>query len=154
MNQSKYDLKNLKFIRQAFLGTISKFSNEQLNHIPEGFKNNLIWNFAHSVASTQSMCYGPSGNDIGLSPEQLERYKMGSKPEGPVSDEEIAFWKDFAMKSIEQLEKDMASEKFSQYHAWELSPSNKVSSVQDALDFSYFHEGTHLGYALAMKKLL
>jgi len=36
---------------------ITPFSLEQLNKIPEGFNNNLIWNIAHCVVTQQLLCY-------------------------------------------------------------------------------------------------
>lgn len=154
MNQVVSDLRNLKFIRKAFVNTIADLSDEQLNAIPQGFKNNVIWNLAHSICSTQSMCYGPSGNDIGISPDLLEKYKMGTKPEGAISSEEINYWKELAKSSIVKMEEDLSNDTFKNYNAWNVSRSNKIESVHDALSFSYFHEGTHFGYVMAMKKLI
>lgn len=154
MNQVIVDLKNLRFIRKAFVNTINVLSDEQLNTIPEGFKNNIIWNLAHSICSTQSMCYGPSGNDIGIAKDLLAKYKNGTQPEASVSSEEINYWKELAKSSIAKMEDDLSNDVFNNYHAWDLSKNNRVESVQDALSFSYFHEGIHLGYVMAMKKLI
>jgi hypothetical protein len=154
MNQLVNDLKNLRFIRKAFVNTIAKLSDEQLNTIPDGFKNNIIWNLAHCICSTQSMCYGPSGNEIGIAKDLLAKYKNGTQPESPVSSEEINYWKELAKSSIAKMEDDLNNNIFSNYHAWDLSKNYKVESVEDALSFSYFHEGIHFGYAMAMKKLI
>lgn len=148
------DLKNLAFIRYALLATIKDLSVEQLNKTPEGFSNNVIWNFAHCMVSTNSMCYGPSGNDIGISKEMIDKYKRGSKPEGNVSEDEINYWKELATTSVTQMEKDLVAGKFSTYHAWDLSKRTQIASVDDALAFSYFHEGTHLGFIWSIKKFL
>ncbi len=41
--------------RQLYLAFLEKYSLEQLNYIPEGFSNNLIWNAGHIVASQQKL---------------------------------------------------------------------------------------------------
>jgi len=40
---------------------IEDFSLEELNKIPEGFNNNIIWNIAHVIATQQALVYGLSG---------------------------------------------------------------------------------------------
>jgi hypothetical protein len=53
-----------KFIlksRQKFIELLDGLSIEQLNKIPTGFNNNIIWNFAHIVVSTQTLVYVRTG---------------------------------------------------------------------------------------------
>lgn len=154
MTQPILELKHLMFVRRAFLGTISKLSVEQLNKIPDGFSNNLIWNFAHCIVSTQYMCYSPTGNPHGISKEMMDKYKRGSKPESDASENEINYWKELAISSIQQLETDSNAGLLSTYHAWSIGEHYSIASIEDALSFCYFHEGSHYGYALAMKKVL
>ena len=47
--------------RQAFIQLIDSLSIEQLNKIPDGYNNNIIWNFGHIVVSTQTLCYVRTG---------------------------------------------------------------------------------------------
>ena len=39
------------------LGSISSLSPRQLNEIPPGFNNNIIWNLAYLIACQQGVCY-------------------------------------------------------------------------------------------------
>ena len=56
-NVFKYIRRN----RELFLELVNSLSIEQLNKIPEGFNNNIAWNFGHIVVTTQTLCYVRSG---------------------------------------------------------------------------------------------
>src|SRR5436190_9594372 len=66
--------------RELFLQLINRLSIEQLNKIPEGFNNNIAWNFGHIIASTQSLCYVRSEVKPDLDIRFRTKYQKGSKP--------------------------------------------------------------------------
>ncbi len=152
MSDFNQSIAMLKFARQAFLNLMDNYSIEQLNKIPQEYNNNLIWNFAHGIVSTDYMCYSPTGQGLNISKEQLDAYKRGTKPEGFVSGDEINFWKKYAISSLEQMTSDYEAGLFNSFHAFDLTPTYKIASVHDSLKFCEFHEGSHFGYALAMKR--
>ena len=43
--------------RIKILEELQNFSLEQLNDIPAGFNNNIIWNLGHMIAAQQGVCY-------------------------------------------------------------------------------------------------
>jgi hypothetical protein len=47
----------IKKIRGFLLEQIADLTNEQLNTIPNGFHNNIIWNLIHSICAQQGICY-------------------------------------------------------------------------------------------------
>ena len=47
----------LKLTRQYLLNDIKDLTVEQLNEVPAGFNNNIIWNVAHMLATQQGICY-------------------------------------------------------------------------------------------------
>ncbi|MFB0910652.1 MAG: DinB family protein, partial [Flavobacterium sp.] len=53
---------------------------DQLNTIPEGYNNNLIWNIAHIIVVQQMLVYKLSGLPMMISDEMVEKYKKGTKP--------------------------------------------------------------------------
>ncbi|WP_205896842.1 DinB family protein, partial [Pseudomonas viridiflava] len=52
------------------LDLVKDLSIEQLNKIPDGFNNNIIWNIAHLTAAQQNLCYTRSG----LLPTVTDKY--------------------------------------------------------------------------------
>ena len=63
----------LKTTRTNFLNLLNEFSLEQINQIPQGFSNNLIWNFGHLVVTQQLLCYKLSGNEMYISDEIVNK---------------------------------------------------------------------------------
>ena len=44
-----------------FLKLVDGLTVEQLNKIPAGFNNNIIWNYAHTISAQQVLCYRLAG---------------------------------------------------------------------------------------------
>ncbi|MCD0464625.1 DinB family protein [Flavobacterium sp. ENC] len=141
-----------KTIREILLKVLEGHSLEQLNKIPEGFKNNLIWNVAHCISSQQVLVYKLSGLPTLVSDEFIDKYKKGTKPEGDVSQAEADEIKALLFKTFEQTEKDYANNVFTHYTAYTTSMGFDLTNVQDALDFVNYHEGIHTGIIMGIRK--
>ena len=57
---------------------IDKFSLEQLNTVPKGFKNSIFWNIAHTVVTQQLLTYGLSGQPLLIQDQLVAHYKKGT----------------------------------------------------------------------------
>jgi hypothetical protein len=146
----------LKTIRTAALNLINSLSAEELNKVPEGFSNNIIWNMGHVVAALNGLCYRRSSMPMQVSDGYFDRYKPGSKPEAPATEEEIARIKELLTSSIEQLEADYNAGLFKDkpYERVTTRYGVTITSIEDAITFLAFHEGMHIGYVMAMKRVL
>ncbi|MWB93566.1 DinB family protein [Flavobacterium sp. GA093] len=140
--------------RNLLLKVLENHSLEQLNKIPPGFSNNLIWNVAHCVAAHQSLVYKLSGLPTQVSEEFITKYKKGSKPEGDVSQAEVAEVKELLFKTLQQTKEDVANGVFVNYSEYTTSMGFTLRNIEDALNFNNFHEGTHLGIIMSIRKLV
>ena len=61
--------------RNIYLKIIENYSLEQLNTIPEGMSNNLIWNMGHVIVSQQKLVYALSGLPMHISDSLFEKYQ-------------------------------------------------------------------------------
>lgn len=146
--------KQFEIVRKtrAFLITLlDGLSVEQLNKIPEGFNNNIIWNFGHVIAAQQGICYRRSGLPLRIDEQQFEQYKPGSRPEGSVGEAEIKTLKESLLTTIDQLEEDCGAGRFSAYSSWTTRYGVAVDSIEDAVAFLVFHDGLHTGYIMALR---
>src|SRR5574343_108332 len=75
--------------RHLYLKLINNYSLEQLNKIPDGFSNNLIWNLGHIIVAQQGLVYRLSGLPVNVSEEMTNTYKNGSKPTGQTTQGEF-----------------------------------------------------------------
>ncbi len=113
--------KHLEIIRKPrlfLLNHINGLSLDQLNEIPVGFNNNIIWNMGHLIAAQQGVCYVRMGLPPYTGEDFFNRYKPGSKPEGPVTAAEVDQIKELLFSTLEQLERDYDQEIFRNYVPW------------------------------------
>jgi len=144
----------LKATRANILKAIDGISLEQLNEIPEGYNNNLIWNAGHVVVTQQRLCYVMSGLEVKLPRDIIAIYSKGTKPEKAVTQEEVNQIKTWLTESIDWLEADLAAGIFKTFKTYPTSYGYTLNSIEDAVTFNNVHEGMHLGYIIAMKKHL
>jgi len=144
----------LKATRTNILKAIAGISLEQLNIIPDGYNNNLIWNAAHVVVTQQRLCYAMSGVEMKLPKETIAAYQKGAKPERAVTQAEVDQIKEWLTSSINWLTTDLEAGIFQNYKEYPTSYGFKLTSIADAVSFNNVHEGMHLGYIIALKKHL
>lgn len=143
-----------KTIREILLKILESHSLEQLNKIPQGFNNNIIWNVAHCVAAQQTLVYKLSGLPTMVSEEFILKYRKGTKPEGDVSEDEVNEVKTLLLSTFEKTKNDFESGLFVDYNEYTTSMGFTLSNVQDALDFNNYHEGIHTGIVMTLRKLV
>ena len=127
---------------------------DQLNTIPEGFSNNLIWNIAHVIVTQQLLTYKLSNLPLMVDDQMVDTYRKGTKVEGKVSQEEVEKIRALLFSTIDQTEKDLEANVFSKFEEYPTSTGFVLKSIKDAINFNNFHEGIHFGYILALKKSL
>lgn len=147
-------LKALKTSRKIYSDFIDNYTPEQLNKVPSGFNNNLIWNIGHVIVAQQSLIYKGSGLPLYIADSMVELYKPGTKPAGPVSEGEIRELKTLLTSLIEQTEEDVKSGKFVTYNERMTVTGFHLGSLKDALEFNNYHEGIHLGYMMSLRKFV
>ncbi|WP_276362612.1 DinB family protein [Daejeonella sp. H1SJ63] len=140
--------------RLKMLDLVNSLSQDQLNKIPAGFNNNIIWNLGHLIAAQEGILYLRGGHNLRIDQTFFDSYKMGSKPERELESEEIENIKSLLISSIDYLEDDFQKGIFQEYPNWTTRFDVEISSFEDAMDFLIFHEGLHLGCMTALKRLI
>jgi len=140
--------------RTSFIDLVNGLSIEELNEIPEGMNNNIAWNFGHIITAQQGLCNALSGVALHVPAELTEGFKKGTKPEEKISEETIEQFKEYAVSSINELEKGLQENVFVQYKPYTTSYGYKLNNIQDAVRFFMVHDALHFGYAMAIRKNL
>ncbi len=140
--------------RILILKIIEGLSIDQVNEIPKGFKNNIVWNVAHLVVTQQLLCYEKSGRSVLVSDQMIAAYKKGTVPNGVVSHEEFEQIKQKFIELPGVFRKDFESNLFKGYDSYTTSANVTLNNIHDALEFNSFHEGIHLGTIMSLKKLV
>lgn len=133
---------------------LENYSLEQLNTIPAGFSNNLIWNIAHIVVTQQLLVYKLSGLPMNISNELVEKYKKGTTVTAPATAAEVAEIKVLLTETIAQSEKDFTNGLFKNYTEYPTSTGFVLKTIEDAFAFNSFHEGLHIGVMMGIRKCI
>jgi hypothetical protein len=145
---------NIRKTRSYLLNLIEGLSDEQLNKVPGGFQNNIIWNLGHLIAAQQGVGYIRGGVQPAVEESFLALYRPGTKPERTFDSTEIAQVKERLLTSLDQFEADYQNRQFDNYTPWTTRYGVALASIEDAIDFLAYHEGLHAGVIMAIKKLV
>ena len=133
---------------------LENHSLEQLNKIPDGFSNNLIWNIAHVVVTQQLLVYKLSGLPMMVSDGIIEKYKKGTKPEQAATQAEVDEIKSLLFATIEKTKEDYTNGIFKNFDEYPTSTGFILNTVEDAMAFNNFHEGLHIGILMSLRKFV
>jgi len=133
---------------------LDNYTLAQLNTIPEGFSNNLIWNIAHIVVVQQMLVYNLSGLPMMVSDEMVSKYKRGTKPEHSVSQEEVDELKILLFSTLEQAQKDFARDIFKSYTEFTTLSGFTIKNAKAAMEFNNYHEALHTGIMMQIRKFI
>lgn len=134
---------------------INDNSLKDLNKIPKGFNNNIIWNIVHIVVSEQLLAYKLSGLPSMLPDEIINKYRKDTKPESDATQEEVNEIKHLLFSTLENTKTDYNDGVFKTYNAYTVSTTgNTLTNINEALQFILIHEGIHYGYVLALLKAI
>lgn len=126
--------------------------HDQLIAIPDGHKNNILWNIGHIVVVQQLLHCKLSGLPLYVTNALVESCKSATSPADwsspPDADELRALLTELPAK----LADDYAAGRFTSFNAYETSTGLTLQTLDDALSFNHFHEGVHTGIILALKK--
>jgi hypothetical protein len=140
--------------RAIYAKFLENYTLEQLNTIPTGFSNNLIWNLGHIIVSQQGLVYRLSGLPINVSDQMMHTYKNGSKPTGTTTQEEVDELKLLLFSLIEQTKKDYNDGKFVSYTEYTTGTGFNLTSTKEAIEFNNYHEALHLGFMMNIRKFI
>ncbi len=143
-----------KTSRNVLLTFLEKYTLEQLNTIPEGFSNNLIWNIGHIIVVQQMLVYKLSDLPMMISDEMVGKYKKGTKPEHNVNQEEVDEIKVLLFSTLEKTRNDFEKNKFQKYDEFTSMSGFTIRTATEAIVFNNYHEALHTGIMMQIRKFI
>lgn len=140
--------------RKIISELLQNLTLEQLNKIPDGFNNNIIWNIGHIIVVQQMLVYHLSNLPMLVSDAMVEKYKRGTKPEQEVTPSEIVEMQSLLFETITNTAIDFNCQRFKNYNEFTTMMGFKLRNVEDALAFNYYHEAIHIGIIMGIKKFV
>ncbi len=140
--------------RRNMLLATAPLSLDQLNLIPTGFNNSVAWNMGHVLATQQVLLYGLSGLPTRVEGHWVERFRKGTRPDQPVSPQELDQLIDLLDQSVAWAKEDFERGVFTEFRPYTTSFGVQLTNIDEAVAYNNLHEGLHLGYVMAMKRAL
>ncbi|MFA6149943.1 MAG: DinB family protein [Chitinophagaceae bacterium] len=140
--------------RKILATFLDNYSVEQLNKIPAGFSNNMMWNIGHIIAAQQGLVYRLSGLEMYIQGEFYERYKPGSKPDTTAGEAEVDVVRLYLNALVDKTKADYDAGKFVTFTERMTATGFHLGSLNDALVFNNYHEGLHLGVMMSIRKFV
>ena len=137
---------HMETVRTITNNTIKKIPEDMVHIIPEGFNNNIHWNFGHIAYTQEKLVYVVQGEEIGLPKEYEEYFAAGTKPsEWKGTPPTIADISLVLAEQPERIKKAMAGNLQKELP----TPfTNKAGitfySVGETFLFSFYHEALHI----------
>ena len=147
-------IEDLKKTRAFIINFTNELTVEQLNEIPEGFSNNIIWNLAHLISAQQGVCYMRAGLPVITEEKYFTLYKPGTKPEQFIDADEIEKIKQLLFTTLDKLAEDYNNGAFADYKIWTTRYGVEINNIDDIISFLSFHDGLHTGYIMALKRCI
>jgi hypothetical protein len=149
-----HNIESIKATRKFLLELIKDLSTEELNAVPQGFNNNIIWNLGHMVAAQQGICYLRAGLSPIVEEKFILEFKPGTKPERKYDDSEIEGIKQMMFDTLDRFLVEFEKNTFGSYNTFTTRYEVVLSNIHEAVSFLQFHEGLHTGYIMALKKVV
>lgn len=147
-------IKMLKTERQLVLHGIENLSDDQLLKIPEGRKNNILWNLGHIIVTQQVLHYTLSHVEMRIPKDMVSMFRTGTSPavwkETPDINNIKFLLKELPAKFLEDFENGI----FKEFRSYKTTTGVQLDCFEDAIAFNHFHEGLHTGIILELSKLV
>ncbi len=140
------------FTRKTLLKIMEDRTYEDLVKIPENHRNSIFWNIAHLLVTQHLLCYGLSGLDLQIDQAMVNKYGKGTVASEEVPEEDISYVKDHLVKMVLKTQSDYKAGLFTDYKTYMTSANIELSKIEEALAFSAYHDGIHLGVILSIMK--
>ena len=141
--------------RKNILGLVEGMSPEDLNKIPSGFNNNMIWHLGHVLVTQQLLTYGRCNLPFLIRDHWVPQFRKGTKPEGFIPPEEIELIKKGIPMMVDELIEDYYGKRFGKaFQPYETSYGLNLNTIEEAIRFNNVHEAMHLGYMMSQRRSL
>lgn len=140
--------------RKVLSQFLDNHTPEQLNKIPPGFNNNLIWNIGHIIVVQQMLVYNLSGLPMMVSDEMVQKYKKGTRPESDVTQQQLDEIRSLLFETVNKSKEDYNNKIFRNFTEFTTMTGFTIRNVEDALSFNYYHEAMHIGMMMGIRKFI
>ena len=128
--------------------------HDQLVDIPEGHRNNILWNLGHVVVTQQRLHNRLAGLEMYVSPEMEAAFQIGTSPADWTDAPDLPTIMSLLHDLPVRLRDDYKAGRFANFQEYTTATGIQLGTIEDALVFNHFHEGLHMGVMMSLRKLV
>ena len=139
--------------RANVIALLQDHNLEELNTIPPGCHNNIVWNAGHLLLSPQFLLYHFSSLPMAdFVPQLAPKYGSGTKPDGNASQAELDLIVNQLGHTTQQVINDFDKGIFTTYQPYTSEYFGiTMNNIEEAIHFNTYHEAFHFGFMSALK---
>jgi len=152
--QLDFSLRLIEYTREKMRTLVTGLRHEQLFKIPQGFHNNILWNFGHVLVAQQVLCYKMSGLPLRIPSYVPAFFGKGTRPSewtGTIDPAEVLGWH---AETMTFLREDLENHRFKTYEPYTPSIGVELHNIGEALIHVAFHDALHFGIMMSQRKLV
>ena len=147
-------LSTMRALRTMIGKRLSTIDDATLHRIPTGFNGNLHWQIGHLAVTPALLTFKLSGLDMPVPGPMVEAFAKGSAP----SAASAAFSRESVQQELfsvlDAIEEAFINNRFTNFSPYQTSAGVPLNNADEALAFAAVHDGIHLGYTLALARVL
>ncbi len=142
--------------RENMISLLKSQSLEEVNAIPLGSNNNMIWNAGHALISQQFLMYHFSNIPLLLAADEwVPSYAAGSTPDGNATSQELDRVLDALANTSQRAVLDYNNDLFESYQGYTSKYFGiTMNTIEEAVHFNMMHEAFHFGCMVAIRNAL
>lgn len=146
--------KNYRAMRFYAWDVVKDLTDAQMNVIPPGAVNNMLWNLGHVIADECNMLYTPSGLPSPLPPEYTGLFDPETSPRGWAEPPKVQEVREQAQALGKRVEGDYKAGVFRRFEAYALGESFRLNTIEEAIAYCALHESMHIGVNITLKRIV
>ncbi len=148
------ELDLLRQTRRNLIRLTEGLTDTRMTGIPNGFTNNILWNYGHCLITQQRLCYGLSSLPLRVPAEWNEILAKGSSPADWTEPPDRQALTDRMLATVDELEEDLDAGRFTEFKTYPTSYGYNLESVAHAIRFDIAHEALHMGVIMALRHVV
>jgi hypothetical protein len=124
--------------RKACKKMLDYLTTAQVNKIPDGFNNNIIWNCGHIIVVQQMLTYGLTYIPMSVPDEMFKEFRPGSKPDKYYEHDSVENIKKLLFSTYERFMDDLSAEKMKTIKPFMTALKFEITDITTAIAFKVF----------------